>query len=101
MSMHAKVRRFAKLKKYEVKELCTGRYELSKDYEAMVVKAVVEDGEEGAKVSASPKILPLLLASAVLGASFVPLVVAPYLVYTILSGMRTDKVKKDFKDINW
>jgi hypothetical protein len=101
MSLFAKVRRFAKIKRYGVKELCTGRYELRKEYESMVVKAVVEKGEPSAKISTSPKLAPLLIASAVLGASFMPFIVLPFIIYAIISDIRTGKAKKDFKDIKW
>jgi hypothetical protein len=67
----------------------------------MVIKAVVEKGENTTRVSSSPKLAPLIIASAILGASFIPLIVVPYIIYAILSSMRTDGAKKDFKDLRW
>jgi len=101
MSLEKDVRAFAKKRSYSFKELCTGRYELSRDYEIMTIRAIIDGEEEKVMVSTSPKIVPLLLVSAVLLAGLPPLIILVYIFYASMSYIRTKSVKKDIKNMKW
>ena len=101
MDLSSKARVFARKRGYAIRELCTGRVELKKEFELMEVKAIVEKGAGEAEVSCNPKIIPLLAASAVLFAAFFPLVAGVYLFYAFMSNIRVNSIKKDFKDMKW
>ena len=93
------LRKFAKAKGYALKEVCTGRYELSKQHELMIVKAVVDKNEKGIKVSTSPNFIPIILLCAVLAAAFPPLVVLVYFLYASLAWVRVSFAKRELKKI--
>lgn len=101
MNFSSKVRVFAKKRGYALKELCTGRYELKKEFEIMDINARLEKDSKEIKVTSSPKLIPLLAASAVLFAAFFPLVALVYVFYGLMSYIRVNSIKKDFKDIKW
>jgi len=93
------LQRFAKAKGYAYKELCTGRFELSKDYELLAVCAVFEDDGKGMHVRPSPKYVPLLLLSVIFFAIFPPLAILSYFIYSILAWLRVNGVKNELKAI--
>jgi len=93
------LQKFAKAKGYAYKELCTGRFELSKDYELLAVRAVFEDEANGMCVRPSPKYIPLLLMSIIFFAIFPPLAILSYFIYSFLAWLRVNGVKKELKAI--
>jgi len=93
------LQKFAKAKGYAYKELCTGRFELSRDYELLAVRAVFDDDENGVRVHTSPKYIPLLLMSVVFFAVFPPLAILSYFIYSFLAWLRVNGVKKELKAI--
>lgn len=97
MALEKKLKELAEKKRYSFKELCTDRYELKKEYEIMAVKAVVEKDEKKTKVSTSPKLVPIALATALLAVTFIPLVIFVYITYAFLSNIRIKQVKNDLK----
>ena len=97
MALEKKLKEFAKEKRYSFKELCTDRYELKKEYEIMAVKAVIDKEESETKVSTSPKFAPLILATVLLAATFIPLVIFVYITYAFLSNVRIKQVRNDLK----
>ena len=101
MNFSSKARVFAKKRGYHIKELCTNRYELKKEYEIMDINAHIEEGTKKIKVTSSPKVIPLLAASAILFAAFFPLVALVYVFYGIMSHIRINSIKKDFNGIKW
>jgi hypothetical protein len=98
MSLRPQLKKFAKNKGYQFKELCTDRYELKKEYEVMAVKVTLEQDKKENKVEVSPKVVPLILASAILFAGFPPLVVFVYIFYALMSYLRTNSMKKNLKN---
>ena len=101
MGLEKDIRAFAEKRNYSLRELCTGRYELSRDYEIMTLKAIIQDDEEKAEVSTTPKIIPILLVSAVLLAGLPPLIILVYIFYVSMSYLRTKSVKNDIKKMKW
>ena len=95
MAMEKRLKKFAKEKGYSFKERCTGRYEISRDYEMMSVGVCVDDSE--ARLFTTPKPVPLILASAVLAAAFLPLIVIVYIAYALLSGLRVRALRNELK----
>ena len=98
MGLRISLEKIAKKKGYRVKELCSGRYELRKEFEIMSTSAVV-DTHEGVKYNTSPKFLPMIIATILFAATFLPLVILVYLIYAVLSSIRKRSMIWDLKDL--
>ena len=98
MGLRTSLEKIAKKKGYCVKELCSGRYELRKEFEIMSASAIVDENE-GVKYNTSPKYLPMIIATILFAATFVPLVVFVYLIYVILSSVRKKSMRWELKDL--
>jgi hypothetical protein len=67
----------------------------------MDINAMIDIKDKKVRVSTSPKIIPLLAASAIFFAAFFPLVAIVYLYYALMSYIRVNSIKKDFNGIKW
>ncbi len=98
MGIRTSVEKIAKKKGYFVKELVTGRYELKKEFEIMSASAIIDESE-GVKYNTSPKYVPLIIATVLFAATFVPIVVLVYLVYILLASIRKKTMKWELKEL--
>ncbi len=99
MGLRSSLEEIAKKKKYRMRELKTGKWELRKDFLLVSVAADI-DSEEGVQFRTIPNYLVLLVLTVLFAATFIPLVVLVYLVYAIVSWFRKKSVEHDLRNMN-